>query len=83
MRGKHRQRRGRPQLGLRPRVFAWVDLRTSVTHYLTPEAAAAGRRGGGRYIALCGAEVLTAGMTDPGRGTCPSCSSTTQRTGAR
>lgn len=71
--GKHRRARGRPRLGLRPRLFAWVDLRTSLTHYLTPDAAAAGRKGGGHYIAVCGQTVIPAAMTEPGRGMCQSC----------
>jgi len=70
--GRHRKHRS-TRLTPRPRIVAWVDLRTTLTHYLTLDAAAAGRKGGGRYIALCGADVLTAGMTDPGTGTCRTC----------
>lgn len=68
-RGKHTRPRGRPRLA-QPRLFAWVDLRTSVMHYLTPDAAAAGRGGGGRYVALCGWDLIPASMAEPGRGTC-------------
>jgi hypothetical protein len=72
--GKHRRLRRRARLALRrPALVAWVDLRTSITHLLTPDAAAAGRVGGGRYIALCGADVIPASMTEPGRGYCQSC----------
>ena len=71
--GKHTRPRGRPPLALRPRLFAWVDLRTSITHFLTPDAAAAGRRSAGRYIALCGEDLIPASMTEPGRGYCEPC----------
>lgn len=69
--GKHRRPRG-----LSPRsrpVIKWVDVRTSLAHLLTPEAAAAGRGSGGRYIALCGADVIPASLTEPGRGMCQAC----------
>lgn len=76
--GKHRKPRRRARLCLRPPgLFAWVDLRTKLTHLLTPDAAAAGRVGGGRYIALCGADVIPAAMTEPGRGYCQSCRTST------
>ncbi|MGH3899456.1 MAG: hypothetical protein ACRDTA_14695 [Pseudonocardiaceae bacterium] len=69
--GKHRRpslrerlTRRRPRLALQPPApLEWVDLRTSITHLLTPDAAAAGRVRAGRYIALCGAEVIPAGVT--------------------
>lgn len=57
----------------RVRTIAWVDLRTNLTHLLTPDAAAAGRVPGGRYIALCGLEMIPAAMTDPGHGHCQLC----------
>jgi hypothetical protein len=75
--------RRRPRLALRPPApFDRVDLRTGITHLLTPDAAAAGRVRGERYIALCGAEVIPAGMTEPGRGHCETCRTAipTQRT---
>lgn len=46
-------------------------------NYLTPDPAAAGRRGAGRYIALGRWELISASMTEPGRGYCQSCSSST------
>jgi hypothetical protein len=64
----------RPRLALRPPApLEWVDLRSGITHLLTPEAAAAGRVKRGRYVALCGVEVIPAGMTEPGRGDCQPC----------
>ncbi|MGH3834209.1 MAG: hypothetical protein ACRDSF_00675 [Pseudonocardiaceae bacterium] len=68
-RGRHWARRWPP------RVVEMVDAPTGTTHLLTPDAAAAGRRAEGRYVAVCGAVVLPAGMTDPGRGYCRSCTS--------
>lgn len=74
--GRHRRRDRARQTGLRSRrLIAWVDARTSITHLLTPEAAAAGRLGGGRYITLCGANVLPASLVDPGESYCRACRS--------
>ncbi len=77
--GKHRRpsvlerlTRRQPHLGVRATI-ARVDLRTSITHLLTPDAAAAGRVRGGRYLALCGAEVIPAAMTESGQGDCQPC----------
>jgi hypothetical protein len=50
-----------------------VDARTRTAHLLTDEALAAGRRGEGRYTALCGVEVLPASLTVAERGHCTSC----------
>jgi len=50
-----------------------VDRRTEVAHRVTDEAFAAGRRDGGRYRAMCGAQVFPASLTAPARGRCPAC----------
>ncbi len=73
--GRHRQRRTGPahRAPRRYGLCAWVDLTTLIEHLLTPDAAAAGRLGGGRYIALCGADVIPASMVEPGRGFCQPC----------
>jgi hypothetical protein len=55
-----------------------VDRCTEVTHRVTDDAFADGRRVGGRYWAVCGALVLPASLTAPGRGHCPAC----ERSGA-
>jgi hypothetical protein len=47
-----------------------VDLRTGLTHLLTPDAADAG------MVALCGRPVLPAALVDPGAGYCWDCRST-------
>ncbi len=69
---RERLTRRQPHLGVRATI-AWVDLRTGITHLLTPDAAAAGRVRVGRYLALCGAEVIPAAMTEPGHGDCQPC----------
>ena len=55
--------RRQPHLGVRARI-ARGDLRTSITHLLTPAAAAAGRVRAGRYLALRGAQVTPAAIPD-------------------
>ncbi len=58
----------------RRRTVELVDARTRLAHLLTPDPLAAGRLPHGRYLALCGADVLPAAMVDPGCGHyCPSC----------
>lgn len=71
--GKHRITR-RPLRPPRLRTVELVDARTHEAHLLTPDALAAGRRKPkGRYIALCGADVLPASLTVAERGYCRSC----------
>jgi hypothetical protein len=67
-RWKHRAHRVR-----RPALVAWVDVRDHLTHLLAPDAAAAGGKAKGRYTALCGVDVLPAGMTEVGCGNCWPC----------
>jgi hypothetical protein len=52
------------------RTVDMVDLRTGLTHRLTPENA------GGGLVALCGRPVLPAALCDPGAGYCWDCRST-------
>jgi hypothetical protein len=59
-----------PQQQRRVRPVGIVDARTRVEH-LVPEDVLAGSRLS--YLAKCGAEVLAASMTDPGRGWCREC----------
>lgn len=76
MAGRHRfnGRRTRHVVTKR-RSVEMVDVRSLVAHVLPADAAAAGRRGGGRYVALCGAEVIPASLTAaPERGYCQACS---------
>ncbi len=71
---RHRLLRRRHQLTPRRHcLLDMVDIRSLVVHRVTPDAAAAGFRGTGRYIALCGAEVIPACMTEPGRFRCEPC----------
>lgn len=71
---KHRLLRRRHRLTPRRRCLVdMVDIRSLVMHLVTPDAAAAGLRGKGRYIALCGADVIPASLTEPGRFRCEPC----------
>ena len=54
------------------RTATMVDAHTHVEHQVT-DASAAQHRHSGRYLALCGARVLAASLTDPGRGRCAEC----------
>ena len=49
-----------------------VDARTSMEHLVTDESVAAYRHAG-RYLAVCGAQVLAASLTAPQRSRCPVC----------
>jgi hypothetical protein len=49
-----------------------VDARTRMAHQVSPEELLAGRTRG-EYEALCGARLLAASLTDPGRGRCEPC----------
>lgn len=57
----------------RPVVIEVTDGPTNVTHQVTDEAMAEGRRVGGRYRAICGARVLSASLATPVRRRCPTC----------
>lgn len=74
--GKHSKVRHRTRHPAPRGMVEMVDIRTGENHLLTPEAAAAGRRAEGRYLPLCGVDVLPAAVVDPGRGYCWSCRST-------
>ncbi|MGH3939919.1 MAG: hypothetical protein ACRDTG_15070 [Pseudonocardiaceae bacterium] len=67
-----RHRRTTPAKPTRVPVVAITDAHTHSAHLITDEAFAAGCRAG-RYLATCGAEVLTASLTTPERGYCESC----------
>lgn len=70
MAGRHSKRRGAhaqvpEQRG--PRPLGITDAQTHLEHLVTDESLAAHRHSG-RFLALCGIEVLAASLTDPGRG---------------
>jgi hypothetical protein len=48
------------------RVIAMTDARTYRAHLVTDAVAAAGRAPGGRYISVCGMELLPASLGHPG-----------------
>ena len=56
-----------------PRPIAMTDATTGTAHRVTDESVAAGRRAGGIYVAVCGAQVLAASLTMPERDQCQSC----------
>ena len=75
MAGRHSKRAGAHvgipgQRGMR--LLGVIDARTHVEH-LVPEQSVAMRRHAGSYVAHCGAMVLAASLTEPGRGRCPEC----------
>lgn len=73
MAGRHSIKRKRAERTARRRAAQVVDARTLRAHLLTPDALADGRHAAGRYIALCGQEILPASLAEPGNGRCPSC----------
>lgn len=56
-----------------PMAIEMTDGYTNVTHQVTDEAMAEGRRAGGRYRAICGAQVLSASLATPVQRHCPRC----------
>lgn len=83
MPGKHSLKRKKAERAQRRRTAEVVDARTLQSHLLTPDALAAGLSAAGRYIALCGEDVVPASLTEPGNGRCSSCVSIpAQRAGA-
>lgn len=88
MAGKHRYRpiaalRGILSRGRRARTpvtgctVGFADGPTGIAHRVTAEAFAADRRAGGRYVALCGAQVLPESLSTPARYHCPACERST------
>jgi hypothetical protein len=59
-----------PEKPRRVRSVSVVDARTRVEHLVTDDVLAAPRL---NYLAECGAQVLAASLTDPGRGWCRDC----------
>jgi hypothetical protein len=51
-----------------------VDAVTRVAHRVSSDELLAGRQRGD-YQAFCGARLLAASLTDPGRGRCRECAS--------
>lgn len=56
-----------------PVAIEVTDGHTNLTHHVTDEAMAEGRRAGGRYQAICGARVLSASLATPVRRRCQTC----------
>jgi hypothetical protein len=67
-------RRARPPVATAPGcTIAFADGPTGIAHRVTEDAFAEGRRAGGCYVALCGAQVLPTRLTAPARYHCPAC----------
>ena len=79
MTGRHRLRDRRSPRTFRHRAVDVVDARTLTAHFLTMDALTAGRLPQGRYIALCGHDVLPASLTEPGSRCCSPCVATPTR----
>lgn len=77
MAGRHSKRGARTRIARviavprRPGIEV-VDALTSVAHRVSSAALLAGSRSG-QYQALCGTRLLSASLTDPGRGRCAAC----------
>ncbi|MGH3766619.1 MAG: hypothetical protein ACRDS0_16905 [Pseudonocardiaceae bacterium] len=56
-----------------PMAIEMTDGHTNLTHHVTDEAMAQGRRAGGRYRAICGARVLSASLATPAEQRCRTC----------
>jgi hypothetical protein len=54
-------------------MIVFADGPTGIAHRVTTEAVAAGRRAGGRYVALCGVQVLPVSLSALARFHCPVC----------
>lgn len=57
----------------RRRTVKMVDARDLTVHQLTLDAAAAGRLPEGRYVAVCGRDILPAALVEPGNRYCQAC----------
>lgn len=73
MPGRHSLRARRAERAAYRRATELVDAQTGQAHALTGSAVAAGRLPRGRYVALCGQEVLPVSLTEPVCSYCPSC----------
>lgn len=73
--GRHSKARRRNRQATPRGMVEMVDIRTGNNHLLTPHAAVAGRSAPDRYVALSGADVILAALTDPGTGYCWPCRS--------
>jgi hypothetical protein len=72
--GRHRRGATHPPMpsAHQHRPIRIVDARTSMEHLITDESVTA-HHPAGRYLAVCGAQVLAASLTAPQRSRCPVC----------
>lgn len=74
MAGKHSKRAAHaPTIPAQRRPgIELVDAQTRITHRVASDELLAGRIAG-NYQALCGTQLLSASLTDPGRARCAEC----------
>ena len=76
MAGRHSKRGAQARIpaqrGPHPDAVGITDARTRIEHLMT-DASAMAHRQAGRYLALCGAEVLAASLAERERGQCQPC----------
>lgn len=72
--GKHSRRSPKSAPSPRCPGIELVDALTRTVHRVASDELLAGRLAG-HYQALCGARLLSASLTDPGRGRCAECAS--------
>ncbi len=77
MAGRHRAAEGQTAQVVVPaqrrrRPAGIADARSQIEHLVTDEEFAAHRHAG-RYLAVCGAQVLAASLSAPDRGRCRDC----------
>lgn len=73
MADRHTVRARRAERATWHRSVEVVDARTLTVHLLTAEALAAGRHPTGRYIALCGQDVVPVSLAEIEPSPCPAC----------
>ena len=73
MPGRHSLKTRRVERAAHRRATELVDAHTGQAHLLTEDAVAAGQLPKGRYIAICGQEVLPVALPEPESGYYPSC----------
>lgn len=67
MAGKHQLKNRQVQHATPRSALEVVDARTLTAYVLTTDALNGGRLASGRYIALCGQDVLPACLSEPGK----------------
>jgi hypothetical protein len=74
MTGRHRRQAAHASIRVQhgPHPLGIIDAQTHVEHLMADESVRA-HGDSGRYLALCGVQVLAASLATPDRGRCPMC----------